>query len=83
MPAIQPKNQSVEKEGWVRRFVTTKERVDDFVTVYRSMGFEVMLKPLEPDDLPTDECGACVRVSCQDCVVIFTRPKSKAKHHKA
>ena len=82
MPMTQIKKQALEKEGWVRRFVTTKERVEDFVAVYRSMGFDVMLKPLEPDDLPTDECGACVQVSCRDCVIIYTRPKPTAQHPK-
>jgi hypothetical protein len=49
----------LETLGWERRFVIAPTRIDEFVTLYRSLGFEVRLEKPEAEELRV-ECGGCL-----------------------
>lgn len=63
----------LQSQGWVRRFVATEERASEFVKMYAELGFEVLIEPLDPEELPSEECELCHRLACESCVVIYTR----------
>lgn len=46
------------REGWVRRFVGGPPRLGEVKELYESLGQEVLLDPLEPEELAR-ECGEC------------------------
>jgi len=46
-------------EGWTRRFVVAPNRIDEFVQLYESLGYDVRLEKPEPEEL-REECGGCL-----------------------
>jgi hypothetical protein len=58
-------------EGWTRRFVAAPVRLKESVELYESMGYEVHLEPLTPEDLQA-ECEDC-RLAVALFRVIYTR----------
>lgn len=65
--------------SWTRRFVTLRERAEEYIQIYRNLGYEVRVEPNTPEDLPSPECIDCTLPRCQDCVVIYTRPLGSDK----
>ena len=68
------------KEGWTRRFVANEPRLSEAVELYRSMGHEVHLEPLQPVDCDSadeksGECRACFKGFEDQYKIIYTRPK--------
>lgn len=59
-------------EGWTRRFVAAPVRLKESIELYQSMGYEVHLEPLTPEDLQA-ECEDC-RLAVALFRVIYTRP---------
>jgi len=57
---------------WDRQFTGDASRVGEWIALYESLGREVAVRSLEPDDVGP-ECVACVVVDCDACVVLFTR----------
>lgn len=45
-------------DGWERRFAVLPPRLDEMSDLYRSLGYEVRLEPVERGELPP-ECGDC------------------------
>ncbi len=45
-------------EGWERRFAVLPPRLEEMSDLYRSLGYEVRLEPVERGELPP-ECGDC------------------------
>ena len=39
---------------WLRRSIIDKERVSEQVEIYKSIGFEVMVKDVDPEQLPEE-----------------------------
>lgn len=60
------------REGWTRRFASAPPRLDEMVELYRSIGLEVRLEPIESDE-PADECRGCA-VTLGRSKTIWTRP---------
>jgi len=58
-------------EGWTRRFVAAPVRLKESIELYESMGYEVHLEPLTPEDLQA-ECEDC-RLAVALFRVIYTR----------
>jgi len=58
-------------EGWTRRFVAAPVRLKEAVELYESMGYEVHLEPLTPEELMA-ECEGC-RLAVALFRVIYTR----------
>ncbi|MEW6280696.1 MAG: hypothetical protein AB1758_18870 [Candidatus Eremiobacterota bacterium] len=61
----------LERDGWVRRFVAAPARLPEVVELYRSLGLEVRLEPVEAEDLP-EACGEC-RAAMALFRVVYTR----------
>lgn len=59
------------REGWVRRFVGGPPRLGEVKELYESLGREVLLDPLEPEELAR-ECGEC-GLALQLFRVVYTR----------
>jgi hypothetical protein len=60
------------EEGWQRRFVVEARRVQEYVGVYETMGFETVVDPVRPEQVE-DECGDCRLMLISDFRVIYTR----------
>ncbi len=71
---ISPRQAELTAQGWTRRFTTPTMRCDEFVQVYQSLGFEVLLEPVVPD-LSREECQGCQVLDCLVLKTIYTRPE--------
>jgi hypothetical protein len=60
-------------EGWERRFVGGPPRLQEFVELYKSLGFEVWLEPQPIEEL-REECGDCF-LALKLFRVVYTRVK--------
>jgi len=63
----------LEKEGWIRQFMVDEPRLSEAVEMYKSLGFQVHLEPVVPDE-DSEECAACLEVMCDRYKTIYTRP---------
>ena len=45
--------------GWTRRFIVAPNRLDEFVSLYRTLGYDVHLEKPLPEEL-RDECEGCL-----------------------
>jgi hypothetical protein len=59
-------------EGWERRFMTNREKVQEAAEMYESMGFEVKTVPVATDEVG-DQCGECRLVMQLQFKTIYTR----------
>ena len=46
-------------EGWTRRFIVAPGRVDEYVSLYRALGYLVRLELPQPEEL-RHECEGCL-----------------------
>ncbi|MCW8809581.1 MAG: hypothetical protein OQJ93_05170 [Ignavibacteriaceae bacterium] len=60
---------------WLRRSITDNERVDEQVELYESIGFEVMVKDVVPEQLPPEYCKECFISNPEKYKIIYTRKK--------
>ncbi len=71
----------LNREGWVRNFSAKEPRLSEFSELYESLGFEVRLEPLRPDEIEGD-CKVCFEDELEDYRTIYTRAKNKnAEEH--
>ncbi len=63
----------LEREGWTRQFMGEEPRLSEAIEMYKSLGFEVYLEPMVPDE-NSEECAACLEVMCGRYKTIYTRP---------
>ncbi len=61
------------KEGWTRQFIASEPRLSEAKEAYEEMGLEVLLEPVDPEDLD-QECKDCFEMD-DSCRTIYTRPK--------
>ncbi len=59
--------------GWTRRFAAAPPRLQEMVTLYESLGYEIRLEPLGSEDTPPT-CGDCTIASAL-ARVIYTRDR--------
>ena len=77
----------LEKEGWERRSIVDEPRVLELSELYASMGFEVHIEPVRPEEM-VGECTECFEVDCKKYKEIYTRhrpqnrPQNYTKEHK-
>lgn len=62
--------------GWLRRSITDNERVEEQVELYESIGFEVMVKDVIPEQLPSEYCKECFLSNPEKYKIIYTRKKA-------
>ncbi len=60
--------------GWERRFIADKQRADEAMELYRSLGYEVCAKPLRKEEVGPD-CDDCQLVMLLNFTTIYTRTK--------
>lgn len=71
------REEKLKKEGWLRRSVASEPRLSEMVELYRDLGFEVRLEPL--DDEEKDEgCTTCFDEDPSRFNVIYTRRSADA-----
>jgi hypothetical protein len=62
-------------KGWIRQFTVDSDRVDEYISLYESLGNDVLVEPMTPDLMTSEECAACLSDECDKSVIIFTRPR--------
>ncbi|NNG26426.1 MAG: hypothetical protein HKM87_02795 [Ignavibacteriaceae bacterium] len=70
-------NNSKKKNNadWVRRCILDNHRVSEQVEMYESIGFEVMVKDVDPEHLPEEYCKECFVANPEKYKIIYTRKK--------
>jgi hypothetical protein len=67
----------LKKNGWSRQFTTCEPRLSEAVELYKSLGFEVHLEPMKPDER-SEECKSCLyQFDCDKYKTIYIRPKTQ------
>ena len=59
-------------DGWTRRFVGGPPRLQEMISMYQALGFEVWLEPQSPEEFE-QECADCT-LALMLFRVIYTRP---------
>ena len=59
-------------QGWERRFVTDGQRGSEVIDLYRQLGFEARLEPLQPEGAAED-CADCRLVQILHLAMVYTR----------
>lgn len=70
-PRTAEKDAELAREGWSRRFVGGPPRLREVRELYESLGHEVRLETLSPEEL-AEECGDC-RLALELFRVVYTR----------
>ncbi|MFX0090421.1 MAG: hypothetical protein ACFFBD_01565 [Candidatus Hodarchaeota archaeon] len=65
----------MKKEAWKRQFTIEEHRVSEYVELYESLGYEVLVKPATPSE--RDECQACYATGCNKFRTVYTRQKQQ------
>jgi hypothetical protein len=66
------REEQLNSQGWVRRFVADEPRLSEAVESYRQLGYEVHLEPL-PADPQEGECRSCLDLDPERYRIIYTR----------
>ncbi len=75
--SLQPDPQLVA-EGWERRFITDKTRLQEMMDLYHQLGYEVRAVPLRRADLPAD-CDECQLMMLLQFQTLYTRKRRAAQ----
>jgi hypothetical protein len=70
------RQQELENQGWVRQFTADEPRLSEAVEEYRALGFEVLLEPLDPQEMQEGGCNRCLMAQCDRYKVIYTRRRN-------
>jgi hypothetical protein len=63
-----------DDEGWMKAFIVEETRVDEYVELYKSLGYEVMVRRVKEEDLD-EGCKQCSLYLCERCRIIFIRKR--------
>lgn len=68
----------VNDEGWVCRFTTSKDRLEEFKILFAEMGEEVRITPINVNDFSNNEnCDTCLIECGEDLRTVWTRKISR------
>ena len=73
-----PPDPRLVAEGWERRFMADSQRLNEFMDLYTSMGYEVRAEPVRPEEIGP-ECGDCRLVLCRLYFTLYTRKQWDAR----
>jgi hypothetical protein len=59
---------------WIRQMIIEKERVEEFVELYKELGMEVKVEDVELESLP---CDKCFKLNSKKYKIIYTRKKEE------
>ena len=68
------REEDLRKEGWEKRFTMDEPRLSEAVELYRGIGVEVLIEPV---DISSEECTSCLTGMSDRTKTIYTRPKKK------
>ena len=57
---------------WKKRNITDEKRVDEFIELYESLGYEVKVENYKSQN--NDDCNECMKEIPENFKVIYTRP---------
>ena len=81
MTITQPRRSQSEddlvRDGWSRRFVGGPPRLNEYVALYESLGYEVCLEPQLGGEL-SEECGDCT-LALMLFRVVYTRRRTEER----
>jgi len=60
---------------WLRRSIIDNHRVSEQVEMYESIGFEVVVKDVDPEHLPEEYCKECYIANPEKYKILYTRKK--------
>ena len=60
---------------WERRSIIDNDRVSEQVEMYESIGFEVMVMDVDPEQLPEEYCKECYIANPEKYKILYTRKK--------
>jgi hypothetical protein len=66
------REEELKKEGWEKRFTMDEPRLSEAVELYKGIGFEVLIEPV---DTTSEECTSCLTAMSDRYKTIYTRPK--------
>jgi len=61
--------------NWERRSIIDNNRVGEQVEMYESIGFEVLVKDVDPEQLPEEYCKECFIANPEKYKILYTRKK--------
>ena len=73
MPA-KNREEELKKEGWLKRTILDEPRLTEIVELYESLGFKVLIEPIQPDQL-RDDCKSCFLANCDKFKAIFIKKR--------
>lgn len=77
VPSLErPGNPKLLAAGWERRFMADGKRLNEYVDLYQSLGFEVHTETVLPEEIGP-ECNDCRLIVCRQFVTVYTRKLSK------
>ncbi|RLF16015.1 MAG: hypothetical protein DRJ97_02200 [Thermoprotei archaeon] len=68
------KDEELRRQGWTFRFTASGARLREMVEAYESMGFEVHLEPIKPEEVD-EACRACIQAEPETIYAVYTRPR--------
>ncbi len=61
----------IRGKDWERTFTIEDRRVNEYVDLYKSIGYEVRVEPATPDEI--QECTACFKAEFENLKTIFIK----------
>ena len=58
-------------KDWERGFTVEEHRVDEYVELYESIGYEVRVEPAAPDE--TEDCQVCFKADFNNLRTIYIK----------
>ena len=62
------------RDGWTRQTTYDEPRLSEIAEMYRELGLEVHLEPLQPQSEP--QCTECMLLTPERFKTVYTRAKS-------
>jgi hypothetical protein len=74
MTKINQVDNTLKRNGWVKKFDADEPRLSELVKLYESIGFEVKLEPLNTQT-SKEQCNVCLTNTDKKIMTIYVKPK--------
>ena len=68
------REKKLEEKGWVKQTTIGEPRLSEIAELYRSLGYEVHLEPVELNELD-EECRRCFESEIDEVKTVYVRKK--------
>lgn len=74
------REQELAGDGWTRKTTMNEPRLSEVVEEYRSLGFEVLLEPIDKAHCNEAGCSSCFEIEgvAEQFRTVYTRPGKNA-----